>query len=298
MSKVTCYLALSVLHRQRASAGVVLGTLAAGLLAAPVAADPMFGTEVAGIDILESDELPPAPAQSASADDLDFCGHYFVETPKTAAGRLVESLGWHVTAEVEAGEVTAVSFLAEMTPGMSGTCTLIDGNIGLFADDQLLALVYGSEEGSTQIGKIRPLEPPDGLRIWSGEELPQPIADLWPIDTIGAHVTPLAQTEKLCQGQASVPFIYGLPVDRARQMLMAAVWAPVPHTDKRESLYCIANEVAAAGVTEVEDCSGTGFGFCIYTYEGVAGKLTVRTYGDIGEGGRLPLVDEYWVDCR
>jgi hypothetical protein len=48
----------------------------------------------------------------------------------------------------------------------------------------------------------------------------------------------------------------------------------------------------------VQECSGTGFGFCDYAYAGPAGTLSVITMGEIGEDGRLPVVSDYGVDCR
>jgi hypothetical protein len=51
-------------------------------------------------------------------------------------------------------------------------------------------------------------------------------------------------------------------------------------------------------VTEVEDCSGTGFAFCGFRYTGPAGDLSVVTVGEGDENGGLPLVARYSVDCK
>ncbi|GAB1362101.1 hypothetical protein MASR1M32_13370 [Rhodobacter sp.] len=58
----------------------------------------------------------------------------------------------------------------------------------------------------------------------------------------------------------------------------------------------MAADIAARGVTEVEDCSGTGFGFCSYLYVGPAGGLSVITAGEIWDGG-LPTVTGYAMTC-
>ncbi len=94
-----------------------------------------------------------------------------------------------------------------------------------------------------------------------------------------------------------MPLIYGQPVDRARAALAQAGWSPLPYTGERGP-QGLAPDIAAAGVTEVEECSGTGFGFCAYRYRGPAGDLSVTTMGDFGADGSLPVVAFYGVDCR
>ncbi|MBR0668088.1 hypothetical protein GXW71_27285 [Roseomonas hellenica] len=44
---------------------------------------------------------------------------------------------------------------------------------------------------------------------------------------------------------------------------------------------------------EVEDCSGTGMGFCGHTYRGPAGRLHVTTVGE----GSFPSVAGYRAQC-
>lgn len=52
-------------------------------------------------------------------------------------------------------------------------------------------------------------------------------------------------------------------------------------------------DLVRRGVPEVEDCSGTGFGFCGYGYRGAAGRLSVTTVGD----NDFPSVSGYEVHC-
>ena len=78
---------------------------------------------------------------------------------------------------------------------------------------------------------------------------------------------------------------------------MQAGWQPVPGDPAQQALGW-AKDIAAAGVPEVEDCSGTGFAFCAFTYARPAGTLSVVTAGEGGEDGSLPAVSRYWVDCK
>lgn len=262
------------------------------LAASPALAETPLASQIPGLDIVALDRLPAA---KGGPGDAEFCGH-LATPPETAAGRAVQALGWSVTAEVPFGDLTAVSFVGSFVQGTSGTCLRQDGNVGFFAGDRLTALIYASDATEMPIGFIRPFSD-GGLRLWSGDYLPMPIADIQP-QADGITVAALAASEPVCNGTAEVPLIYNLPIDIARKELADAGWQPVPFSGDRSGSLGLDGEIAARGVTEVDICSGTGFGFCGYAYSGPAGNLGVTTMGEFGEDGSFPIVAGYGVDCR
>ena len=263
------------------------------LLATPVLAEPQVVSQVAGLVVGGPfDAVPAAPAEKG---DQESCSHLFVETPTTEAGRATQVEGWNVTSEAPFGDLTAVGFVAASEAFTSGTCELLDGNIGLFFGTRMIALLYSTEKSRPVIGSAQAFGE-TGLRIFSGDMIPSPVADIRRIGTDGIAVTPPALEEPACNGVATLPYLYGLPIDLARALLIDRGWQPVPGSAESQSMGQAQN-IAAHGVIEVEDCSGTGFAFCTYSYSGPAGRLSVTTAGEIGEEGQLPSVTGYGVDC-
>lgn len=235
--------------------------------------------------------LPPPPPEPVAAG---LCEHLTVE-PQTAGGRIASSLGWAVTREVSLRGIDVVSFVGGFEPGTSGSCQMADGNVGLFEGDQLRWLVFDEEEGTQRIGTVEAFEK-KAIRIWSGDFLPQPVADLH-IDASGAvTLATLAPFEQFCDGKASVPNIYGIPIAEGRERITSAGWSPVLGILPGEPEDPRSRELKAAGIYEVESCSGTGFGYCSFGYAGQFAELSVVT---VGEGGALstPLVASYSVSC-
>jgi hypothetical protein len=252
---------------------------------------PPVASQVPGVNILALAALPPAPP--ADADARDACAHLFLD-PATAPGRDVAAKGWAVTGEAPFGPYTAVSFVGGMEPATSGTCALSQGNVALFAGATLRAIIFASDDAGQAIGSLRPFGQ-GGLRILTGDLIPAPLADLRMVGADGVAVTPVALDEPVCGGRGTVPLIEGLPVDMARALLFTSGWASAD-LDHGVDRGPMATEIAAAGVPEVVDCSGTGFGFCAYSFAGAAGQLDVQTAGE-PDGGRLPLVTGYGVTC-
>jgi len=265
--------------------------LLATTLATPALADLQLSSQVPGLDLVALQALPSAPKDQG---ETERCARLFVETPGTPGGQDAAAKGWHVTAEIPLGDLTAVSFVASATPATSGTCALIDGNVGFYDQGRLVALVYSTQPEKLLIGRLRPFG--DDLRLSSGDVMPGTVADLRH-DGDSLTVTTPASVEPVCNGTALVPAIEGLPIDKARELLIGAGWQPIPG-DPEQQAFSQAAEIVARGLPEVEDCSGTGFAFCAFGYTGPAGTLDVITVGEIDETGGLPQVSRYGVDCR
>lgn len=260
------------------------------LAASPALAELQLASQVPGLDLVALSTLPQAPQDKG---DTAFCDHLFVAAPTTPGGQDAAAKGWHVTIEAPLGDLTAVAFVGSATPATSGTCELVDGNIGFYSKGQLVALLYGTDRDRLLVGRLRPSG--DGLRILSGDLLPGSVADLMRRGD-SLSVTPPAADEPVCNGAATVPAIEGRPIDTARGLLMQAGWQPILGDPAQQALGW-AQDLAAAGLPEVEDCSGTGFALCAFTYDGPAGTLRVVTAGEGGEDGSLPAVTSYDVTC-
>ncbi|HTM78965.1 MAG TPA: hypothetical protein VL133_15235 [Devosia sp.] len=245
---------------------------------------------MAGIAISELSQLPPAPA---TADAPGFCTHLTIK-PASQGGLEAERAGWAVTGEVEIGELTAVSFVGGFEPGTSGSCLLRDGNVGFFVGKALIAVAYAPRSSPLTVGRIERFGT-DGVRIWDGDYLPQPIADVH-LDTPDAiTIEALAAKEVFCDGGAIVPNIYGMPIAEARKTISQHGWVPVEPAagewpDQRSA------ELAALGLTEVTGCSGTGFGFCGFEYRSAQARLSVSTVGE-AQPPATPPVSGYSVTC-
>lgn len=200
-------------------------------------------------------------------------------------------MGWGITADVTIGARSVVSFVGSATRATSGTCALERGNIGIFDGTRLVALAYVRPAADRSIGRIAALAG-GGMRIWDGDLIPRPFADLTVGQDGSALIGPVAREDPVCNRTAMVPTIYELPIDRARAALASAGWTPVPaaNSDGDERV----DHLVAAGVVEAEACAGTGFGFCSFGYRGKAGTLSVITIGD----GPMPIVSGYQVECR
>lgn len=249
---------------------------------------PLLASQVPQLAITALADLPAASPANA---DPQLCDHLFVGTPATPAGQATMAKGWAVTGEAAFGPYTAVSFIGKAEAATSGTCALTQGNVGIWSGNQMVALVFTQNPDDDLIGSVIPSGL--GLRILSGSVVPGTVADLRLIGGTDIAVTPPALSEPVCGGRAEVPLVEGMPIDMARKLLVDYGWHAQPQDAPGVGM---AADIAARGVTEVEDCSGTGFGFCSYLYVGPAGGLSVITAGEIWDGG-LPTVTGYAMTC-
>lgn len=251
---------------------------------------PHLRSEVPGLAIRALRQLPRGPL---SETDDPACGPRRSDTHSPIARQIVE-LGWAVTAEEQLGPYEAVSFAGRFESGTSGSCQISQGNVALFRDGKLVAVIYARHEPDASIGSIRPLDN-GNLRVWDGDLLSQPVADLHVSESQDIAVDKMAAIDTACQGKAEVPAVFGMPIDQARKALFAHGWRPAnSRTAPKELDATIGKALFARGIREVRDCSGTGFGFCTFKYTNAAGILQVVTAGD----GESPNVAHYGVDCR
>jgi hypothetical protein len=249
---------------------------------------PAFESKVKGLKIVAASTIPSH--RDDNAEDAQLCNSHF-QSAKSDAAKAIEKQGWHVTGEEAAGGYTIVSFVGGAEPGTSGSCLLDQGNIAFYRDGALRAIAYAAKGAQASIGSIRSLEG-QGVRISDGDFLPQPVADIEFAKDGAIAITTLAASEKLCNGEATVPNIYGLPINRASATLRKAGWTPNPPAGEERDER--AEEMGTNGLPEAADCSGTGFGYCSFSYKGKAGTLSVTTVGE----DEWPGVVGYDVACH
>lgn len=255
-------------------------------------ADLKIASQRSGLDFVKLNTLPRSPKDNG---DRNLCSNHIVKAG-TPGGLQVEKQGWAVTSEVPLGPYEAVSFAGTFEAGTSGTCQILDGNVGIFLSDRLVALIYAARKSNLSIGAIIPFGG-KGVRIVDGDLLQSTVADIRTVGETGLIVTPPALEEKVCDGVSAVPYIEALPIDIARSMLAERGWIAVDQSGAGTRSSGEAEEIAKRGIVEVQDCSGTGFGFCGYIYKGAAGDLFVTTFGEVAADGSMPHVAGYRIDC-
>jgi hypothetical protein len=242
---------------------------------------------------LETTLLSELPANSGDTAQAGSCPSV-LPNPTTAAGKSVAAMNWQVTAEIESGALTFVSFVGKVEAGTSGSCLLTDGNIGIFHDTKPLGLIYGAKNTPRSIGSLQPLEG-GNLRIWDGDYLSAPLADLQILDDTLVILRNVADRDTFCAGTASAPNIYGLPIHLARRLLLAEGWQPATALDSELGTYA---EDAQQSLPELQECSGTGFGYCLWNYVKLPDQqLSVVTAGEGGEN-TSPSVASFQVSCE
>jgi hypothetical protein len=250
-------------------------------------------SQVEGLEFKMLDKLPKAPA---SAQKREGCENYII-VPATVAGKEAAARGWAVTAEAKMGIYETVSFSGKFHLDDDGYtshyCTVMQGNVGVFHDGELVALAYASPSSKQTIGKVVELEG-GGVRVWNGEDISAPIADIAVVDDgYLLQLETAAAQETLCGGKITVPNIYGLPIDKARAALIAKGWSPLPRDNSGASGEDDQEKkLVKRGVVEIDSCS-EGLDFCEFNYTGQGVGLDVTTIGDAD----FPKVINYRAQC-
>ncbi len=261
--------------------------LASLIPVAAVAGDVAVSSQVREILVTSITKLPMGPRPQRQDDN---CHNRIIE-PTTAAGRYAQDRGWGVISEISVGRYDLVSFGGEFIGGTSGTCAIRQGNVGVFEGTALKAILYTGKSSDELIGQLRQKE--DGeLRLWSGEYLRYPVADI-SLDDHSLVVEKLSADEPFCQGRVKVPNVYGMPITEVRERLSAAGWQPVPQESEEWGQQV---ELHKLGVTETVGCSGTGYAYCTYEYRRPDASLTLTTSGELYEQS-VPSVAFYNVSC-
>ena len=245
-------------------------------------------SDIKGASLVSLGALPRSP-ENGSLDES--CEDYRAKK-LTAVGRQVAKLGWIVTSEGSLGRYHVVTFASGFTPGTSAMCFARNANIGIFDGSRLVALAYSSHMPGGPLGTVQPLES-GALLLWS-DPPGSPVGELHQ-EANGLRLTAIAPERTFCHRRAVVPNVYGKPLDAARTILIAHGWRPLRPSES-PGKWDLATELARRGIVEAQACSGTGVGYCNFSYENPVGVLDMTTVG----GEEKPadnIVVSYSVSC-
>ena len=260
---------------------------------------PAFKSAIDQVRIVQTSYLPPNPKRTAVDE---YCSSYVVVKPKTPGGRLAAGRGWIVTSETKLGHYDAITFVGLLDPPTSATCAHVDGNLAMFDEQKLMALAYlkptsasmqsVSSRGGDTVAEdsLGSAEQIDAGRIRLSYGLPSgPFADV----VLGKEITvePIAEKDAVCGGTAFVPNVFGSDIRKARLRLIAYGWLPTKPAEAPSG-------IVPPGVVEVEDCAGTGYGFCAFNYRHRKGfGLRVISMGEeYSVEGYSPYCSGMWKD--
>ncbi|MBX9401705.1 hypothetical protein K4L06_10310 [Lysobacter sp. BMK333-48F3] len=257
---------------------------------------------------LEALSALPSPGEAALPSEADSsdCG----ASALSQEGGLADKAGWTVFAEEEWNgyRVVGISHPAVMLAGIG--CTYPGGRVLFFRDGRPVAQVFDPNADTS--------EADSGLQgLWnpSKDKAPAMEGAAEELRVGGLHssrarvlargqaleLAALPELDRYCGGQAQVPRIEGLDLSKARARLFAQGWRGDP-PQREEGVENFLGGMIQA-FPEVEDCAGTGMGFCRFAYRNPAGHgLALITAGEYqaAEGdqrGYEPSAVGYDVSC-
>ena len=207
--------------------------------------------------------------------------------PHSEAGKRVHTNGWGVISEVYLGPYTFVSFASKFEQGTSGTCKVLEGNVGVFWGTELRAIIYAKDSSESSISALELVEG-GFVRAFSNHFGEEPIFDI-SLSGSDVELIEVRKFQTFCAGRALVPNIYGFKSLAASQLLQNFDWRPVVGPD---DLFGREMELKASGLNEVQGCSGTGLAHCLLRYQNELGYLDVVTIGEFDE-----TIYSYTVTC-
>jgi len=241
---------------------------------------------VPNVYIVAVQVLPKAPE-----DGADDCGGANVAMLGTAGGHAVAEQGWTVNAETLVDGYTVISFYSDARQGENGMCLIKNGNVAIYKDSTLKALIYGprvadDDDSVSPVAMAIDAGLPHRIQLWDSVGHNGPTAELV-VNGNALSVQTLPDPESYCDGAAVVPTVYRENIEQARKRLLKAGWVPVRAADlPRQDP---ASDLVADGVIEAQGCAGTGLGFCDFAYR--KGEHLTLSVGTIGDEHRVTSLD-------
>lgn len=210
---------------------------------------------------------------------------------QSPSGKVVEAAGWRVVGEATLGDAVLVSFAGGSSPGPEGVCELTDVNLGVFDGDRLVGLFWTRGDGAEAFGGLRTDR--KGAVGVSNSSFPViPIAE---VVRNGGEVVlqPYPALLPGCGDKVQVPQLWGQPIGKMREAILAAGWLPETPTAADP----ISSDMQARGFPETESCSGTGANYCSYDYANTQAKLRLISVGELGDSYQ-PIAADYELTCQ
>lgn len=235
---------------------------------------------------------PDLPVISYEKGDDPYCPT--IARAETPAGKQARSLGWRVGNEGSFGPLTIVSVLRKAVHGPGGECQAIDGRLLLFDHGRPIATIVTVSPDSYQFGSWKKTTR-GALRLETGLREP-PYGDLY-IQEQDIDIEPLPPSDTGCNGQKTVPNIFGKPIKDAREILRRAGWEPIPmhrqppvvNSNGMGDVWVEEDYFYRDGITEVTNCDHRGL--CVFQYRSGRATVVVYTQGEPVTAYDLNCVD-------
>ena len=233
---------------------------------------------------------PPATKPAADSDVV--CDSRSLMVSVTPGGKLLQGRGWHIVSEEKLGPLDAVAIVRRTIPSIRIMCPVEDGRIAIFAGERLIAILAASKRSKSVIAWLERLD--NGtLRVWPSLAEP-PIGDL-KLTGSKVELLPTAARDSICRGKAIVPNIFGKPIWKARRLMIAAGWEPVPAVPAPKPSEEDYHHYVRDGIVEVSQCSRFDARECRFAYRSRGVDVTVIT-AIVGTMGRPVVYYNPWCD--
>ena len=257
---------------------------------------------------LEALSALPSPGEAALPSEADSSGCGAAALSQEAS--LADRAGWTVFADEEWNgyRVVGISHPAAMLAGIG--CTYPGGRVLFFREGRPVAQLFDPKADAS--------ETDSGLQgLWNPAKDQAPAMEgaagelrVGSLHASRARVlargqalelAALPELDRYCGGQAPVPRTEGLDLSKARARLFAQGWRGDPPQREEGAENFLGGMIQA--FPEVEDCAGTGLGYCRFAYRNEAGHgLVLITAGEYqaAEGdqkGYEPSAVGYDVSC-
>lgn len=250
--RLLCALSLAALGTFASDRAMEASALATGNGSARPRSELRISSVMPNLQISPASTIPEA-APRATIDE--YCRELrYEKVPTTSLGREIARRGWHITSEVRIGGHVAVGYVRTLVAGTSAICYPVEGHVALADRDRLIAIISNAREPHEEnlveeagIGEVYLVPGTHNLRISDDTGPTPPMAEVR-IDAGGIHIVPLASRDPICLGRAFVPNIYGQRLPAASRALERFGWRRSHRS------------------TEYQGCSGTGAGYCLFTY--------------------------------
>jgi hypothetical protein len=213
---------------------------------------------------LRISQVSMIPAAAPRTEIEAYCRNY-LKVPTTGLGRDIVRQGWHLISEEQLGGHIAAVYVRGLIASTSSICFPVDGHVAIAEGNRVIAIISNArpvraDMGEYGIGDIDNVPGSHNFRITEGTATP-PIAEVR-IGSDSIRIGRLAPADAICRGRASVPNVFDRPISSASRALLRAGWRPL------------------RGRLGLRECSGTGVGYCLFTYRQGRRSLDIVTVGD------------------
>ena len=220
------------------------------------------------------------------------CAYFAVpaDDQKFSISRSIQNKGWGILSEVRLAKYHFIAFAGSFSAGTSNTCSISQGNIAIFEQNNLLGIIHLDAPEATLIGSLELMDA-GFIRVFSGDFIQMPVADIH-LSLNGFKLKTISALTAYCNGTSIVPSVFGKAIVEARNVLIKYGFEPIEAIEP--SLPAWRRHLIDAGIREVDACSGTGYSFCKFRYKNENSSVNLITAGDEA----FPSVARIDVNCK